>query len=277
MASGAHRSAWAGDEFFGSAAQVSAMRKACALWSLIGNDPRLGSYGRVVSIAGEQDDTVGLIASIASLTGASGAHFIPASRHDALSEAVRRTGLTPARWEQYWGQAGALAASRAFLAGFATPRGLGLSAVSSSTPRPTLAALAALALRCGVLPPPGFVLRSQGPRGICLYAQTASGDVIAAGASFLCYHPESRFATEAWWGMLAVDEAWRGRRLAPWIGAQLIVEMWERFGARGFSSGVKADNPASQAMCDRLGVGRSDCTYLGATDAAIMGGQPITR
>ena len=79
--------------------------------------------------------------------------------------------------------------------------------------------------------------------------------------------------------LMGVDKAaaWRGKRLACWLGAQVIQDMARRFGARGFSSGVKPDNPASQAMCARLGVGPSPFVYVGAADPAILGDGPVTR
>jgi hypothetical protein len=52
--------------------------------------------------------------------------------------------------------------------------------------------------------------------------------------------------------MLATLEDRRGEIIALLLGAQAIVHMWERHGARGFMTGVRADNSSSQALCNRL-------------------------
>ena len=129
----------------------------------------------------------------------------------------------------------------------------------------------------GVLPALGSVMRGTGPRSVFIYAETSDAEVVAVGGACMAYHPESARADEAFWGMLATKETWRGNRLACWVGAQVILDMSEQFGARGFSSGVKPDKPSSQAMCSRLGVTQSDYVYAGAIDPEAFGEASVTR
>jgi hypothetical protein len=53
--------------------------------------------------------------------------------------------------------------------------------------------------------------------------------------------------------------------------------MWERHGARGFMTGVRADNLSSQALCNKLGVGETEWIYASCMDRAQFGGKSITK
>ncbi len=53
---------------------------------------------------------------------------------------------------------------------------------------------------------------------------------------------EARLGDRAFRAMLATRQDRRGKRIALLLGAQPIVHVWERHGARGFMTGVRADN-----------------------------------
>jgi hypothetical protein len=265
------------DIVYGTPEQVAVVQRAIALWSLVSHDPRFAFQARTVSVAEEQDNTSELVISLCRLQGYASCHFVPGGNAAALVAEYEAAGLQPVVWNQNWGGEGAIAASREFLSGYQPPAGLTLKTVTVDTPDDTIRAICEASVRCGVMPPPGSAMRGHGPRGVMLYAEDDRGAVVGVGGGFMAYHPDSRRGREAFWGMLATDEVWRGKRLACWIGAQAILDLAERFDARGFSSGVKRDNPSSQAMCQRLGVGLSDFVYAGATDPSIMGDKPVTR
>jgi len=46
-------------------------------------------------------------------------------------------------------------------------------------------------------------------------------------------------------------------------GAQAIIHMWESHGARGFMTGIRADNSSSQALCNKLGVRATEWIIFG--------------
>jgi hypothetical protein len=152
-----------------------------------------------------------------------------------------------------------------------------LKRTGPETPDAVIHAISRMSVASGVMPPPGAAMRGVGPKGVVAYVETPDGQVIASGGAFMAYHPDGPHADEAFWGMLATDESWRGQRLACWVGAQVVLDMAGRHGARGFSSGVKSDNPASEAMCKRLGVDFSNYVYAGAVDPGLMGDRPVTR
>jgi RimJ/RimL family protein N-acetyltransferase len=113
--------------------------------------------------------------------------------------------------------------------------------------------------------------------GLCLIAQDASGRVVSTASSYRHHHPDSPRADIAHWGMLATREEWRGRKIGLILGAMAIVEMWERFGVRGFMTGIRADNAASQALCNKLGVRATDWVYAQCIDPAVLGGASLTK
>jgi hypothetical protein len=53
--------------------------------------------------------------------------------------------------------------------------------------------------------------------------------------------------------------------------------MWERHGARGFMTGVRADNSLSRALCNKLGVSATDWIYASCIDKEMFGGSSITK
>ena len=77
--------------------------------------------------------------------------------------------------------------------------------------------------------------------------------------------------------MLATRQDRRGEKIALLLGAQAIVHMWERHGARGFMTGVRANNASSQALCHKLGVRATDWIYASCLDQTQFGGKSVTK
>ena len=113
--------------------------------------------------------------------------------------------------------------------------------------------------------------------GIGIVAVDADGRPAATAASFVLHHPASRRATDVFWGMLATRNDRRGEKIALLLGAQAIIHMWERHGARGFMTGVRADNASSQALCHKLGVRATEWIYASCLDPTQFGGTSITK
>jgi RimJ/RimL family protein N-acetyltransferase len=240
------------DIISGSDAQVAVVRRAQAIHALLKDDPRFCYQSRTVSYVGYDDGAVNTTLNLVRLQGYSSIQFVPRKFGDHIKSEFNAAGLSPVQWEQYWGRA-------------------------AETDDTTIHAICAVSLAQGVLPCPGSAMRQQGPRGVYYYMTDQNGAVAAVGGGFMSYHPKGPRHDEAFWGMLATDPAWRGKRLACWIGAATVLTLNARFGAQGFSSGVKADNPSSQAMCARLGITQSDFIYAGASDPVLMGPATVTR
>ncbi len=265
------------DIIYGTPVQISVVRRANSLWALLQNDPRFSFQGRVVSFAGEQPNSADMVIELARLQGYSSCHFVPKKRARALIRAFEAAGLQPAIWNQFWGREGAIAASRTFLSEYIKPDGLTLKTVGPNTPDSVIGEISEVSIASGVMPVPGTAMLGEQPRGMMLYVENHHRQVLAVGGAFMAYHPDSPYFDEAFWGMLATHKSWRDLRLASWIGAQTILDMADQFGARGFSSGVISDNPASHAMCSRLGVRPSQMVYAGASAPETIGEISIAR
>ncbi len=262
---------------FGEPAQIAMVQRAYALWVLLKDDPIYSFQARTVSLAKMQTDSAERVIALTRLQGYASCHFVPRDQAADLLSAYDSAGLNSVQWDQYWGRESAISASRAFLETYQNTDGLSLKTVNPDTPDAVIRSIGEMSMRAGVLPPPASGMRGIGIRGVYQYVETADGTIVASGGGFMSYHPDGPRPDEAFWGMLATDEHWRGKRLACWVGAQIVTDLATIYGARGFSSGVKANNPSSQAMCSRLGINQSDFVYAGATDPVIMGNTSVTR
>jgi hypothetical protein len=265
------------DEFFGSPDRIALSRRSADLWSLLRDDPRFAYYGRLVALSDPGQDAASILSAMARLQGAAVSYFYPAGAARSLFAQLEERGLATDRHEHFWGGEAALAASRRARADLALPTDLSICAIGADTPRELVGAVAALCQSCDVMPVPGSIMRGQAQRGICLVATDREGSPVATASSYLIHHRSSPRARDAFWGMLATREDRRGERIALLLGAQAIVHMWEQHGARGFMTGVRADNASSQALCRKLGVNATDWIYASCIDPEMFGGSSVTK
>lgn len=265
------------EEFFGSASKIGLMRRSKMLWSLLCDDPRFSYYGRSLFVADERPDTAMLVASLARLTGASFASFYPKTSVERLFAELDAMGLSTDRHEHYRGGADAYESAKKAVYDIVAPAGISLMKVGADTDAHLLSDLAALWEDCGVMPVPGSVMRGALRRGIVLAALDENGKPVSAASSFVMHHPDSARANDVFWGMLATRDAWRGKKLGLLLGAKTIIHMWEQEGARNFSTGVRAENRPSQALCEKLSVRDTNWVYASCIDAELLGGDSITK
>jgi hypothetical protein len=274
---GTRMAASEGEEFFGSPAKVSLMRRSQTLWLLLRDDPRFSYYGRTIFVSGERPDTARLIASLARLTGASFATFFPKSSVVALFAELHSLGLSTDRHEHFRGGDEAYAVAKQTVREVAIPSGLSLVRIGSQSGSNLLKELADLWEECGVMPVPGSVMRGLSQRGVVFVAIDRQGKPVSAASSFAMHHPDSIHANDVFWGMLATSPEWRGMKLGLLLGAHAIIHMWENEGARGFSTGVRAENHPSRALCKKLAVRDTDWIYASCIDPELLGSNSITK
>ncbi len=266
------------DEIFGSPAHVALARRTRELWALIGNDPRFGSYGRNVVVVGDQGaDMAPLMVAISRLTGNCGSHYYPAERADALMAELAGAGQETGRWLHCCGGQKAYDLCKAIVADVALPDDLRVTRLSADSPASLVRATAELSFACGVAQMPGRYMRGMAAPGICLVAVDADGDPVATGSSYRYTHPDSPYPDYAFWGALVTRPDRRGQKLAMILGARAIVHMWENHGVRSFSTGIKADNAASLAVCAKQGVVPGDWVFVANTDPELFEGGAFTR
>lgn len=265
------------DEYFGSPDRIGLARRSASLWRLLRNNPRFAYYGRLVALSDPGEDAADVLLALAKLQGAAVAYFYPASAAGSLFAQLEERGLATDRHEHYWGGEAALAASHLALQTYPLPADLKISALGPDTPSELVREVAELCQSCDVMPVPGSVMRGQSRDGICLVATDRDGRPVASASSYMLHHPSSPRAKDVFWGMLATRNDRRGERIALLLGAQAIIHMWERHGARAFMTGVRADNPSSQALCNKLGVTASNWIYASCMDKEVFAGQSITK
>jgi Acetyltransferase (GNAT) family len=265
------------DEFFGAPDRIALSRRSANLWRLLSDNPRFGYYGRLVALSEPGPDTADILSAMARLQGAAVCYYYPAGDAAALFAELEARGLKTDRHEHFRGGDAALAASREVERDFAFPPDLAIKVIDADTPREFVADVAELCQSCDVMPVPGSIMRGQVRTGICLAAIDRDGRVVATASSYMNHHPASSHATDAFWGMLATRQDRRGERIALLLGAKAIAHMWERHGARGFITGVRANNASSQALCIKLGVTSTNWIYAECMDKELFGGASLTK
>jgi hypothetical protein len=265
------------DEYFGTPERIALSKRSANLWRLLGDNPRFSYYGRLVSLCEPGEDTADILVAMAKLQGAGMCNYYPADGAAALFARLEASGMGTDRHEHFRGGEQAFAASRRVLQELSLPDDLAVQVVDAGTPRGLVADIAELGQSCGVMPVPGAVMRGLVRKGVCLVATDRDGRAVATASSYMNHHPQSRPAKDVFWGALATRQDRRGQRIAFILGAQAIVHMWERHGARGFVTGVRADNPSSRMLCEKLGVRPTEWIYAWCSDREVFGGGSVTK
>jgi Acetyltransferase (GNAT) family len=265
------------DEFFGAPDRIALSRRSASLWSLLRDNPRYAYYGRLVALSDPGQDTADVLSAMAKLQGTAVCYFYPADAATSLFAQLKARGFTTDRHELFWGGESALAASRRAREDFALPPDLSISTIDADTPRELVRDVAQLCQSCDVMPVPAPCMRGKVRSGVCLVAIDLNGRPVATASSYMMHHPSSPRAKDVFWGMLATREDRRGEKIALLLGAQAITHMWEHHGARGFMTGVRADNSSSRAICNKLGVGTTEWIYAWCIDKELFGLSSVTK
>lgn len=253
------------------------MKRSASLWSLLKDNPRFAYYGRIIALSDIETDTSEILGSIASLLGASVAYYYPKYKADDLFAELKERGFSCDRHEHYWGGDAAYEASRQILENHTLPDDLSIVALDQLSPTALVADVAALCQSCDVMPVPGAIMRGHARRGINLVAIDTAGVPVASASSFVMHHPSGPRPNDVFWGMLATREDRRGQKIGLILGAKAIIHMWEKEAARGFMTGVRHDNPSSQALCRKLGVTDSDWIYASCINNEVLGRASVTK
>ena len=265
------------DEFFGSPAKIALMKRSRHLWSLLRDNPRFAYYGRMVALSEPGYDIVEMLGALARLQGATICYHVPTASVPRLFADLQALGYVTDRHEHFRGGEDAYLASQIVEKTTPLPGDLTISVIDTNTPRSLVAEVAKLCQSCDVMPVPGSTMRGQVRPGVCLAAIDRQGHPVATASSYPLFHASSPHAKDVFWGMLVTRDDRRGERLGLLLGAKAIIHMWERCGARGFITGVRADNEPSQAVCRKLGVRPTDWIYAACIDPVVLGDRMITK
>jgi hypothetical protein len=264
-------------EFFGAPPQQEMQRTASALWPLLRDDPRYVYEGRFVGHDAPRGEDVDRIAALVGTQGGSACFFVDAAREAAIVADLRARGFTADRWDHLMADERGVAVSREVIGAFRLPAGFTLHEVGRETPARDVAAIAAMALACGVLLPAGKALRGVTRDSVFFVITNAAGEPVSCSGGVVRHHAASPFADSCWWGMLATREDTRGQGFSVYLGALAMAAMADRFGKRRFYTGVRTENAVSQKICRRFGLTDHGLAVLAALDPARFGDVKMTR
>ena len=265
-------------DLFGSPEQMALLARGAALHRVTASDPTRTYYGRTVGLTGPEAGDLDVLAALALLQGNASYAKLPDASIADLTRDCEARGLKPVHYARWEGGSDALARARKIIDGTPLPTDLTLGWVTKDTPDPVRAAVADMALDCGVLPPSFAVLSGTLRPGVACFAVEPSGRVVSlagAAAHLHADHPDGR--TECWWGMLATRVERRGARLSLLLGAHALVAMMDRHGFSRVFTGVEPGNAASEAVCARVGLTPSGTSVLGVADPSVLTSGRMTK
>ncbi|SEM29281.1 hypothetical protein SAMN04488077_103287 [Roseovarius tolerans] len=265
-------------EVFGTEAQRALLTRGAYAYALLRDDPRFSYYGRTVGIATPESGDISLLSALTRLQGGSAYGRVPNADLARHVETAREQGLAITVYTRWEGGATVRDTARAILRNHSLPNDLTAEYIDAEAPSERLAALAEVALACGVLPPAGAVLRGQARPGLGLIARDQEGRAAACAGAAAYVHPDQTLGrAQCWWGMLSTHPDRRGERLALILGAMALIRMQDRYGFTQVFTGVEPGNAASEAVCRRMGLAPADTSVLSVADAALLPSGRMTK
>lgn len=266
------------DEYFGSEVQQNVSRRARNLWRLLPDDPHLTYNGRIMATVGFRgEDTCEKAMSLSKLQGATTCHFLPKDKTQTLQEAAKAEGLSTNIWEFCQGGRSAYDAALKILETHKLPKDITISQLTVADDTARIKEFASMTADCGVLAMAGRVIRGLDVPGITLAGVDEAGEMVGSAWGYKCYHADSEFSDFAFWDGLSCHPDRRGEKIALILGAQSIVQLWEKLGVRGFCTGITPTNLSSMSLCEKLGIRQSDHIALGVIDPATFGEGTLTK
>ncbi|MEO1704272.1 MAG: GNAT family N-acetyltransferase [Pseudomonadota bacterium] len=262
-------------DYYGTDAQKAVLRRGRAVYELVRDDPACTYYGRGVGIMSAADAPEARLRALLTLQGTTSIAHVPPDAMEPVIAQMAELGAAVTRYERWVGGDRARKVAEAVIAATPLPRGLTLHELTEESPEEVFTALAGLAEACGVMLPNMAVLRGTLRPGTCFVALTEGGEAVscAAGAAFA---QEGHATREAWWGMLATAEAWRGHRLALLLGAHAIVSLSKKIPGCQIMTGVQPGNAPSEAVCSKLGLTPDGAFVATIVDPAAVPGGKLT-
>lgn len=258
------------NEVFGCTKQRFLIERGAELWNLVKDNPRYAYYGTTVSLSDPQQDTSKILASLARLQGQGMCFYLPRTTAPSVQKRLARVGMRTATSLFYRGGRVAYESSKSLLTQRQMPSDLKMERLAPDSPLELVEATVQLCQSVGLSTMPGEIMRGAVLPGVCYVALNEIGEPVATASSYAMHTAGSPRESEAFWGVLATHEAYRGRGLAGFLGAKAIEYMWEEKGMRGFNTGIGADNKASQAACTKLGVVQTDWVTLFCFDDSVL-------
>lgn len=264
-------------EYFGNLDQQRLQMRAHSLWKLVKDLPDYACHGRVVGLAQFAQDNLEQHIALARLQGVGPLDGMPRDHLAARCAALERAGLVTDVYDHWEGSAATFDAARVLLARCALPSDLEVCAAGPDTSPDDLNSLDSLTQSCGVLLPMGAFTRGLERPSLFLYAKGPDGRVVGAAAAVAQFHVAHPKKGMVWWGMLSTQADRRGEGIAQTLAAMVLRDMQERLGYCACFTGIRAGNVASEALCAKLALYRTDTVDLLAIDPGCFGGGQLTK
>jgi hypothetical protein len=218
--------------------------------------------GRMIGC--DDPDRLGWDVILATLArdGVFGFRMIPVTRTEALAARLAEAGYRIDFWDVFAGGAATLAQSEAVLAE-PLPDGLAARRLDGEGETPLIAAAQALMLAAGVVPFSAGMLSGRLTECATVGIVDRDGKLAATGYTYRPHNRFSPYARDAWAGLIAVDPAWRGKRLGVHVNALAVRAGFRALGADRVHEFVSASNIASRRMLAACGLALDEHVKIG--------------
>ena len=265
------------EEYFGSPDQQLLQKRAYSLWTLMKDNPEYACHGRAVGLADGKSSNIEQQIALARLQGVGPADGLPREELAKRQKALETAGLSTDVYDHWEGSSDSFDAAEVVLRDRALPDDLTAIAAGADASTDDLNALDQLTQSCEVLLPMGAFVRGAERPSVFLYAKDAGGRLVGAAAAVAQYHKTHPMKDKVWWGMLSTDSRRRGEGIALILGAMALRDVRQKLGCNRWFTGIRAGNGASEALCSKLGLHRTDTVDLIAIDPDAFGKNRMTK
>lgn len=259
-------------EVFGTPVQRAMQARAHALWQLLRADRRIMCHGRLLSVSFETADCVDLVMSLAHLQGSAGFEGVPEDAVKLVQKPLHDAGFQTEAAVEWVAGSSAIRFADKVIQSFSIPEGMTLHKVTTDTPSATLEAMSDMAMRCGEWLAMGDFLRGRERPSAFLYLADADAKPIAMAGCVVHAGRLHQREEEGWWGMVAVDDAWRRTGLTHYVGAQVLRSMRIDHGIERFATVVRESQMGFAKLISNLGFNptRNSSIYVQDPSAFAM-------
>ena len=240
-------------EVFGTPIQRAMQMRAHALWTLLKNDRRIMCHGRLLSVSFETPDCVELVMALAHLQGSAGFENVPSDAVKLVQRPLHEARLKTEVAVEWVAGANALRYADKALLKIDLPDELTLQRVTKDTPPAVPEQISDLAMRSGEWMAMGLFMRGMARPSAFMYLADPSGKPVAVAGCVVHAGRYHHREEEGWWGMLAVDEAWRRKGLSHYIGAHVLRQMRIDHGIENFTTVVRSTQEGYAKLVQNLG------------------------
>jgi len=239
--------------FFGTNHQQDLQRRTHEMRDWIAATPGLYNAGRFVGVDDPDSLEPGMLAHMLVRDGILGLRMISpqqAARHFPPLEAA---GCRIDCWDIFVGDAGNAGGRARAITARRLPEGLELLPPLDEPESPATLRVQEFLAANGLAPFPGTMLVDEASRAKTIVLAGAEG-IAATGHAYFPHNAHSPFRDHAWLGLVAVDDAWRGKGLGTQVNALLVRAAFEELGARHVYEMVAPSNIASRRMVEACGL-----------------------